>query len=137
MDRQLTKPKPVPLCAMKQVMVKVYPHLILLFLSILGCPAHAADPERFFRLCGLICTALRASLGACVLMMLSFLKYNKEFMPSDSEVAVEYYRRRDLKRQERRAAGLEKKRKEREVRVVCVLETFVPICLILVFPGTG
>ena len=70
-------------------------------------------------------------------MMLSFLKYNKEFMPSDSEVAVEYYRRRDLKRQERRAAGLEKKRKEREVRVVCVLETFVPICLILVFPGTG
>lgn len=94
--------------------VKVYPYLILLFLSILGCPAHAANPERFFRLCGLICTALRAALGAYVLMMLSFLKYNKEFMPTDSEVAVEYYRRRDLKREERRAANLEKKRKERE-----------------------
>lgn len=134
-DRQLTKTKPVRLCAMKQV--KVYPYLILLFLSILGCPAHAANPERFFRLCGLICTALRAALGAYVLMMLSFLKYNKEFMPTDSEVAVEYYRRRDLKRKERQAANLEKKRKEREVGVVCVLETPVPIWLIPVFPGIG
>ena len=90
-----------------------------MFLSILGSPANAADPERFFRLSGLICCALRAKMLSLTLSRLSFLKYNKEYWPSDKEVFAAYFTRRVELKQQRKEENERKRQAEVTTEYIC------------------